>query len=246
MKRVRRGDPSGHPSRSRRPQGSPLHVDVVTLFPEMFEGPFGESILRIAQEKGLVKLKVINLRDYTKDRHQTADDKPFGGGAGMVMKPEPIFECIEALKKKSPKAWVILTTPSGKPLKQKMAWDLSKKKHLILICGHYEGVDERVRDHLVDEEISLGDFVLTGGEIPAMAIVDAVTRLIPGVLGNADSIQHESFQEGLLEYPHYTRPRVFRTFSVPEVLFSGDHKKVDRWRKEQAKIRTHERRPDLM
>ena len=223
-----------------------LRVDVVTLFPEMFEGPLGESILRIAQEKGLVQLKVINLRDYTKDRHQTADDKPFGGGAGMVMKPEPIFECIETLKKKSPKARVILTTPSGKPFKQKMAWDLSKEKHLILICGHYEGVDERVRDHLVDEEISLGDFVLTGGEIPAMAIVDAVTRLIPGVLGNADSIQHESFQEGLLEYPHYTRPRVFRTFSVPEVLFSGDHKKVDRWRKEQAKIRTHERRPDLI
>lgn len=222
-----------------------LHIDVVTVFPEMFEGPFRESMLRIAQEKKLVRIRVINLRDYTKDKHKTTDDKPFGGGAGMVMKPEPIFDCVEDLKKKSPEAWVILTTPAGKPFRQKMARDLSKKKHLILICGHYEGVDERVREHLVDEEISLGDFVLTGGEIPAMAIVDAVTRLIPGVLGNQDSLKHESFQEGLLEYPHYTRPRVYGAFSVPDVLVSGDHDKVERWRKEQAKIRTRERRPDL-
>ena len=212
-----------------------MRIDVVTLFPEMFRGPFKESIIRIAKKKRLVKIRVVDLRKYTKDKHRTADDKPYGGGPGMVMKPEPIFECVEDLKKRSKDAHVILLSPAGRRFDQKRAHDLSKKNHLILIAGHYEGVDERVSEHLVDEQISLGDFVLTGGEIPAMAIVDGVTRLLPGVLGNAQSLTHESFQEGLLDYPHYTRPRVFRGYSVPDVLVSGDHDEVDRWRKEQRR-----------
>lgn len=223
-----------------------LRIDIVTLFPEMFEGPFRESMIRIAQEKGIVRIQVINLRRYTRDKHQTADDKPFGGGPGMVMKPEPIFRCVETLKRKSPGACVVLFAPSGQCFDQKLAQRLSRKKHLILICGHYEGVDERVREHLADEEISIGDFVLTGGEIPAMVIVDSVTRLLPGVLGNRRSLESESFCEGLLDYPHYTRPRVFRDYSVPEVLFSGDHDKVKCWRETQAKERTCQSRPDLL
>jgi len=223
-----------------------LRIDIVTTFPEMFEGPFQESMVRIARQKGIVKIQVINLRDYAKDKHKTTDDKPFGGGPGMVMKPEPIFACVKELKKKSPKALVVLLTPAGKPLNQRLAWDLSKKKHVIMICGHYEGVDERVRELLVDEEISLGDFIMTGGEIPAMAIVDAITRLVPGVLGNAESLKHESFQHAMLEYPHYTRPQVFQGVSVPEILVSGDHKKVEAWRRDQARIRTRARRPDLI
>lgn len=231
--------------KKKTPAKARLRFDIVTVFPEMFDGPFKESILRIAQEKRLVDIRVINLRDFTHDRHRSTDDKPFGGGPGMVMKPEPIFECVESIRKKSPMARVILFSPSGRPFNQKAAWDLSKKKHLILICGHYEGVDERVREHLVDEEISLGDFVLTGGEIPAMAVVDAVTRLIPGVLGNKESLSHESFQEGMLEYPHYTRPRDYLGYEVPDVLVSGNHDKVERWRREQAIERTREKRPDL-
>lgn len=223
-----------------------LAIDVVTLFPEMFEGPFKESMIRIARQKRLVDIRVIPLRKFTKDRHKTADDKPFGGGPGMVMKPEPIFDCVEHLKKDSPKAWVILLTPAGERFHQKLAQKLSGKKHLILLCGHYEGVDERVREHLVDQEISIGDFVLTGGEVAAMAVVDSLVRLRPGVLGNADSLKHESFQEGLLDYPHYTRPRTFRGYSVPEILVSGKHDQVDEWRRDQAVKRTRERRPDLL
>ncbi len=244
-RRMSRDEAAPRPKKGR-PVGSPLRFDIVTVFPEMFEGSFKESILRIAQEKHLVDIHVVNLRDFTKDRHRSTDDKPFGGGPGMVMKPEPIFECVRSIRKKSPKARVILFSPSGKLFNQKAAWELSKKKHLILICGHYEGVDERVQEHLADEEISLGDFVLTGGEIPAMAVVDAVTRLIPGVLGNKDSLAHESFQEGLLEYPHYTRPRDYLGYEVPDILVSGNHDKVERWRREQALKRTRERRPDLL
>ncbi len=223
-----------------------LRIDIITIFPEMFEGPFQESMIKIARQKGLVGINLVNLRDFTTDKRRTVDDKPFGGGPGMVMKPEPLFSCIAKLKKQSPKGRVILMTPAGKRFNQSIAQDLSKAKHLILICGHYEGVDERVREHLVDEEISLGDFVLTGGEIPAMALVDALTRLVPGVLGNTESLKHESFQDGILDYPHYTRPRVFKGRIVPEVLFSGDHKKVEAWRKQEAMRRTQERRPDLL
>ncbi len=223
-----------------------LLVDVVTTFPEMFEGPFGESMLRIAQEKNIVQLRLVQLRDYAEGKHKLTDDKPFGGGPGMVMKPEPFFNCVEELKKNSPEAHVILLTPAGTKFEQKKADELSKKKHLILLCGHYEGVDERVRECLVDEEISLGDFVLTGGEIPSMALVDSVTRLIPGVLGNDESIRYESFQSNSLDHPHYTRPKIYRGHEVPEELVSGNHAQIESWRKQQAMQRTGDRRPDLL
>lgn len=212
----------------------------------MFVGPFRESMIRLAKKKGLVKIQVHNLRRFTLDRHKTCDDKPFGGGPGMVMMAEPLFKGIEFLKARRPGAKVILLAPQGKKYNQREAWQLSRESHLILVCGHYEEVDERVREHLIDAEYSIGDFITTGGELPAMCLVDSLVRLVPGVVGNKDSIQHESFQNGLLDHPHYTRPRVFRGFSVPEVLLSGDHKKVEAWRKEQALRRTQERRPDLL
>ncbi len=203
-------------------------------------------MIRLAKKKGLVKIQVHNLRRFTLDRHKTCDDKPFGGGPGMVMMAEPLFKGIEFLKARRPGAKVILLAPQGKKYNQREAWQLSRESHLILVCGHYEEVDERVREHLIDAEYSIGDFITTGGELPAMCLVDSLVRLVPGVVGNKDSIQHESFQNGLLDHPHYTRPRVFRGFSVPEVLLSGDHKKVEAWRKEQALRRTQERRPDLL
>ncbi len=220
-----------------------LQIDIVTLFPDFFKSPLGESLLEKAQAKGLVKIRTRNPRDWTHDRHKTADDKPFGGGAGMVMKPEPVFECVEAI---GGKPWVVLLDPQGEPMSQALAAKLAKKKHLVLIAGHYEGVDQRVKDHLIDQEISVGDFITMGGEAPALCLIEAVTRLLPGVLGNSESVKHESFQEGMLEHPHYTRPREYRGWEVPEVLVSGDHKKLDAWRKKTAEQVTRKKRPDLL
>ena len=219
-----------------------LAIDIVTLFPDFFESPLEESLLEKARAKGLVRIQAHDLRNWTHDRHKTADDKPFGGGAGMVMKPEPIFECVEAL---GGKPWVVLLDPQGEPMSQALAEKLAKKKHLVLIAGHYEGVDQRVKDHLVDQEISIGDFITMGGEAPALCLIEAVTRLIPGVLGNAESIKHESFQTGILEHPHYTRPREYRGWKVPDVLVSGDHKELAAWRKKTAEQTTRTKRPDL-
>ncbi|MBN1493014.1 MAG: tRNA (guanosine(37)-N1)-methyltransferase TrmD [Candidatus Omnitrophica bacterium] len=223
-----------------------LKIEIITLFPEMFTGPLSESMVKIAQAKKKVAITIHNLRDYTHDKHKTCDDKPFGGGPGMVMKPEPLFEAIEAIKKKRKKAKVILLSPQGKPFTQKMAKQFSKKEAVIFICGHYEGIDERVRKHTVDAEVSIGDFVMTGGELAAMCIIDATTRLIPGVLGNDQSIIHESFQTKLLDHPHYTRPRVYRNHAVPEILLSGNHKEIERWRKNEALAITKNKRPDLL
>lgn len=222
-----------------------MQIDILTIFPEMFVGPFGESIIKRAVEKKLVEIKIHNLRDWTNDNHRTVDDKPFGGGAGMVMKVEIIDKALKDLRHKD--THVILLTPQGKTYKQKIAMELSKKSHLILICGHYEGFDERIREHLVDEEISVGDYVLTGGELPAMTVVDSVVRLLPGVLGNSESIKDESFGEsGGLEYPQYTRPEKYNDWTVPKILLSGDRKKISEWQKEQATLRTKKRRADLL
>ena len=218
-------------------------IDIITIFPEMFQEVLNSSIVGRAQNKNLVKIKVHNLRDWTKDKHKTVDDKPFGGGAGMVMKVEIIDRALQSFKS----GYKILLTPQGKTFTQKAAAALSRKKHLILICGHYEGFDERIRS-LVDEEISLGDYVLTGGEIPAMVMTDAVVRLIPGVI-EAESLKDESFSPpagGLLEYPQYTRPEEYKKMKVPAVLLSGNHEKIKQWRQQEAEKRTKERRPDLL
>ena len=228
-------------------------IDIITIFPEVFKPYINESILKIAQEKGKLKVKLHNLRDYTLDKHRKVDDRPFGGGPGMVMTAEPIFRAVEEISQKvkiksqkyKSKSKIILLSPQGKTLNQKLARRLSKLKHLILICGRYEGVDERVRRSLADEEISIGDYVLTGGELPAMVLVDALTRLIPGVLGHKDSIRDESFSANLLEYPQYSRPADFKVMKVPEVLLSGNHKKIEEWRKKQALETTKKKRPDL-
>ena len=221
-----------------------LRIDVITIFPGMLNGFLEESILKRASQKGAVILNTVDLRALTTDRHQTTDDRPFGGGPGMVMKPEPLFKAVESVR--TPEARVIMMTPQGRRFGQEMAVGLSKASHLIFICGHYEGVDERVRTHLATEEISIGDYVLTNGVLPAAVVIDAVVRLVPGVLGNDDTIREESFTEGLLEYPHYTRPRVFRGLEVPGILVSGDHEEIARWRREQAERRTKEKRPDLL
>lgn len=191
----------------------------------------------------MVKIWVRNLRDWTHDRHRTADDKPFGGGAGMVMKPEPLFECVEEVGKK---AWVVLMDPQGEPMGQELAHKFAKKKHIVLIAGHYEGVDQRVKDRLIDQEVSVGDFITMGGEAPAVCVIEAVVRLIPGVVGNAESIRQESFESGILECPHYTRPREYRGMKVPDVLVSGDHKALEAWRKKMAEQVTKKKRPDLL
>lgn len=223
-----------------------MKIDVLTLFPAMFTGPLTESIIKRAVEKGLVEIRLHNIRDYAVDRHRTADDTPYGGGAGMVMKVEPLTACLEAVLDANPRGRVILTTPRGKQFTQGMAEGLAREEGLVIICGRYEGVDERVRELFGADEISLGDFVLTGGEIAAMAVTDAVTRLIPGVLGSAESAAADSFSDGLLEYPHYTRPPEFRGLSVPEVLLSGNHREIDRWRRCQSLERTLRERPDLL
>ena len=262
-----------------------MRIDVLTIFPEMCEGVFRSSILGKAQEKGLVTLNAVNFRDYSGNKHQTVDDYPYGGGGGMVLKPEPIFAAVEAmiaqqaeaertqlreeghtpaaedpdvpnvpntdglngpnrLERKRPR--VILMCPQGEPFTQAKAEELAQESHLILVCGHYEGYDERIREHLVTDELSIGDYVLTGGELPAMVVTDSVVRLLPGVLGNESSAVTDSFSPGLLEYPHYTRPADFRGWTVPDVLVSGHHAKVEQWRKEQSLRRTVERRPDLL
>jgi tRNA (guanine37-N1)-methyltransferase len=223
-----------------------MRIDVLTLFPSMFEAAFGLGIFQRAVDSGLVRLNPVNFRDYTRDKHHVVDDAPYGGGAGMVLKPEPLFEAVEAIKAEAGDVPVILLTPQGRPFSQAVARELARHERLVLICGHYEGVDERVREHLATDEISIGDYVLTGGEIPAMVVIDAVVRLLPGVLGSEDSPREESHANGLLEYPQYTRPPVFRGWEVPEVLLSGDHARIARWRREQMMKRTLERRPELL
>lgn len=221
-----------------------MKIDVLTLFPAMFAGPLDESIIKRARDAGLLDLRIHQLRDYTHDRHRTVDDRPFGGGPGMLLKPEPIFEAVEALANDATR--VILFSPSGRKFDQAIARELSQVSHLLLVTGHYEGFDERVRQELADDELSIGDYVLTNGALPAMVVVDAVTRLLPGALGDDESSTEESFSAGLLEYPHYTRPAEFRGMKVPEVLLSGNHAQIAKWRAEQARVRTKERRPDLL
>jgi len=221
-------------------------VEVLTLFPRLCAAPLEESILGKAREKGLLRVRVTDIREYADGKHRVTDDVPYGGGAGMVMKPEPLVAAIEAARAREPQARVILMSPQGRRFTQTVAQELSRAQSLILVCGRYEGVDERVLEW-VDEELSLGDFVLTGGELAALAVIDAVARLMPGVLGNADSAQHESFAgEGLLEGPQYTRPPDFRGRRVPEILLSGDHARIAAWREEQSSSRTRARRPDLL
>jgi tRNA (guanine37-N1)-methyltransferase len=223
-----------------------MKFDILTLFPAMFDGPFSESIVKRAAEDGLIEIRLHDIRDYATDRHKTADDSPYGGGAGMVMKVDPLAACIEAVRSERPASRVILTTPRGKRFDQAKASELAKEEALLIICGRYEGVDERVRELFVDDEVSLGDFVMTGGELAAMAIVDAVSRLIPGVLGSAESATCDSFSDGLLEYPHYTRPAEFRGIRVPDVLLSGNHREIAEWRRRNSLQRTLAVRPDLL
>jgi len=220
-----------------------MRIDIITIFPKMFEPVLNESIIKRAQNKGKVTIGVHNLREYSADKHKKVDDRPFGGGSGMVMRAEPIFNAVEALGKK---ARVVLLCPQGEKLTHRAVKRLAKYKHLIFICGHYEGIDERVRQYLADEEISIGDYVLTGGELPAMVLADALVRLIPGVLGDKNSLNFESFEGNLLEYPQYTRPAVYRKHKVPAILLSGDHKKIAIWRKKEAIQVTRSKRPDLL
>ncbi len=224
-------------------------INVLTLFPGMFDGVFNSSILKRAQESGAVQLGVRNIRDYAADKHKMTDDMPYGGGPGMVMKPEPIAAAFDAITADFPDAppTRVYLSPEGEPWTQSLADEMAKLPHVVLLCGHYEGIDERVRELYIHREISLGDFVLTGGEIPAMAVVDSIVRLIPGVVGNAESVVHESFcGDGLLDHPHYTRPEEFHGVPVPEVLKSGHHKKIEQWRRLQAIQRTIQRRPDII
>ena len=223
-----------------------MHIDILTLFPQMFDSPFSTGIFKRAIERKLVSVNIHNIRDYTHDKHHTVDDYPYGGGAGMVLKPEPIFEAVESIKPESEEVPIILLTPQGRLFSQQIALELSKHGRLILVCGRYEGVDERVRSYLVNDEISIGDYVLSGGELAAMVVIEAVVRLLPGVLGSEVSPLDDSHVAGLLEYPQYTRPAVYRGWSVPEVLLSGNHAQISKWRHEQAILRTLERRPELL
>ncbi|HEX7860533.1 MAG TPA: tRNA (guanosine(37)-N1)-methyltransferase TrmD [Verrucomicrobiae bacterium] len=221
-----------------------MKIDVITLFPGMFVGPLDESIIKRAREKKILELGIHDLRNWTHDRHKTVDDRPFGGGPGMVLKPEPLFEAVESLA--GPKTRVILMGPSGRKFTQEIAHELTGYEHLLLISGSYEGFDDRVRQGLAHDELSIGDYVLTNGALPVMIVIDVVTRLLPGVLGDEESAKEESFSHGLLEYPHYTRPAEFRGMKVPEILLSGHHAEIAKWRHEQALERTRERRPDLL
>jgi tRNA (guanine37-N1)-methyltransferase len=223
-----------------------MKFDILTLFPEMFQGPFDESIIRRGKDKGLIEIALHQIRDFATDKHRTTDDYPYGGGAGMVMKTGPLAACIEKVKSENPEATVVLTTPQGIPFTQSIAAKLAESKGLVIICGRYEGVDERISQQYVDLEISIGDYVLSGGELASMIIVDAVTRLIPGVLGCADSAEYDSFSNGLLEHPQYTRPPEFNGAKVPDVLLSGNHAEINRWRHQQALKKTAERRPELL
>ena len=222
-------------------------MSLVTIFPEFFAGPLDQGMIRVARERGVLETQVVNLREFTEDRHRSTDDAPFGGGVGMVMLAEPIFRAVEAVAPEPPPArHVVLLTPQGRPFRQADAIRLAGREHVVLVSGRYKGVDERVAEHLVDEELSLGDFVLSGGEPAALCVVDAVARLLPGVLGAFDSAESDSFHSGLLDCAYYTRPAVFRGWAVPDVLLSGDHGRIARWRREDALRRTRERRPDLL
>ncbi|WP_147532331.1 tRNA (guanosine(37)-N1)-methyltransferase TrmD [Bacillus marasmi] len=226
-----------------------MKIDVLTLFPEMFTGVFSQSILKKAADAGAVTYNPINFRQFSDNKHQTVDDYPYGGGAGMVLKPQPIFDAVKELTKadqQQVKPRVILLCPQGKRFDQQKAEELAKEEHLIFICGHYEGYDERIREHLITDEISIGDYVLTGGELGAMVIIDSVVRLLPGVLGNEESHQQDSFSTGYLEHPHYTRPADFRGMKVPDVLVSGNHRLIEEWRRKESLRRTYLRRPDLL
>jgi len=225
-----------------------MRIDILTLFPQMFDGLLNCSIIARARERGLVDIRVHDIRSYTHDKHNVVDDYPYGGGAGMVLKPEPIFEAVDAIKTElGPSAMpVILLSPQGRLFNQAIAKDLAGCEHLVLICGHYEGVDERVAEYLATDEISIGDYLLSGGEIAAMAVTDCIVRLLPGVLGSEESLAEESHKGGLLEYPQYTRPETYRSWAVPSVLLSGDHGEVARWRRQQSLLRTAKRRPDLL
>ncbi len=225
-----------------------MRIDILSLFPKMFDGPFDESIVKRAVDRGLVSLFIHNFREFAHDKHNTVDDYSFGGGEGMVLKPEPLFEAVESIKGTMGDSAgpVILLTPQGRLFCHQIAQELSKEQNLVLICGHYEGVDERVREHLVTDEISIGEYVLTGGELAAMVVVDSVVRLLPGALGSEQAASEDSYAKGFLEYPQYTRPRVYRGWEVPEVLLSGNHQEIARWRWEQAIERTLLRRPDLL
>jgi tRNA (guanine37-N1)-methyltransferase len=229
-----------------------MQFDVFTLLPDVFPTYLESSILKRASERGLIEVHVHNIRDYTHDKHHVTDDTPYGGGGGMVMKPEPVFEAVESVLGKSPvqshgqPVPIILLTPQGRVFNQRIAEELSSHERITLICGRYEGVDERIREHLVTDEVSVGDYVLTGGELPAMILIDAVSRLIPGVLGDPTGAQDDSHSMGLLEYPHYTKPADFRGWKVPEILQSGNHAKIEQWRREQALLRTFLKRPDML
>lgn len=223
-----------------------MRFDIFTLFPEVFEPYLQTSIVQRARQGDLIQVKLHNIRDWTLDRHRTTDDTPYGGGGGMVMKVEPIFAAVEGVLGRSQTCPVILMSPQGRVFNQKVAAELSQHPHLALLCGRYEGIDERIRQHLVTDQISIGDYVLSGGELPALVLLDAITRLIPGALGDPTGAEDDSHASGLLEYPHYTRPHEFRGWGVPKVLLSGDHGKVAKWRREQSLLRTKDRRPDLL
>ena len=224
-----------------------LEINILTIFPNMFKGPFSESILNRAQEKGLIKINLIDLRDFTSDKHKTVDDYSYGGGPGMLLKPQPIWDAVEVIKKnKSTLPFkIIITSAQGKIFNQEMAKDLSKEKRLLIICGRYEGIDERIPRLLDAEEVSIGNFVVSGGELPAMLMVDVISRMIPGVLGKEESMVNDSFYNEYLDYPHYTRPGEFKDFKVPEILLSGNHKEIEKWRRKQSLLRTLIRRPEI-
>jgi tRNA (guanine37-N1)-methyltransferase len=223
-----------------------IRFDILSVFPEMFISPFGSSLLKRAQNNGLIEIQLHDIRSYAPDRHRMTDDAPYGGGGGMVMKVEPVDRVLQSIPMRAGNAPIVLLTPQGDRFCQKTAEELIKYPQIVLICGHYEGVDERVRTQLANREISIGDYILTGGELSAMVVVDAVSRLVPGVLGNCDSAQTDSFSMGLLEYPHYTRPADYRGWRVPDVLLSGNHREIETWRRRQSLLRTQKRRPDLL
>jgi len=223
-----------------------MRIDILTLFPEMFTGPFDTSIIKRAQDNGLLDINLHNIRNFSQNKHHTVDDTPYGGGAGMVMQAEPLFKAMEFIAEQQAVDRVIMMCPQGRPFNQQIAKELATQERLVMICGHYEGIDERVKERLVTDEISIGDYVLTGGELPAMVVVDAVARMIPGVLGEMASAEADSFYDGLLEHPHYTKPRIYHGMEVPEVLLSGHHKNIDQWRRRQSLLRTLERRPELL
>ena len=224
--------------------GDPLHIDIITIFPPMVRGFLDESIMKRASQQAAVAFRVINLRHFTSDRHQTVDDRPYGGGPGMIMKPEPLFKAVASVR--TPGARAILMSPQGRPFRQAQADELARERHLIFLCGHYEGVDERIRSGLVTDEISIGDYILTNGTLAATVVIDAVVRLLPNVLGAEDATVNESFNDNRLEYPQYTRPEIFRDLRVPDILLSGDHAAIARWREEHSHRRTAARRPDIL